>query len=139
MNRPNLQFIYSKYPTASDCISKFETIRWQAGPICPRCDSQRFTPIESQNRYHCNGCNTKYSVMAGTIFHKSHVDLRKWFLLIAIVMDSRKSPGVRWLARVLGVNKNTANYMLMRIRHNAAKSFALLLRIRDEVMNDEQY
>jgi hypothetical protein len=77
--------------------------------------------------------------MAGTIFHKSHVDLRKWFLLIAIVMDSRKSPGVRWLARVLGVNKNTANYMLMRIRHNAAKSFALLLRIRDEVMNDEQY
>jgi transposase-like protein len=67
-------------------------------------------------RYHCNNCNTSYSVTVGTIFHKTHVDLQKWFLAMAMIINALKSISVRQLARDIEVNKNTAWYMVMRIR-----------------------
>jgi transposase-like protein len=36
------------------------------------------TPLkEKQQRYHCNNCNTSYSVTVGTIFHDTKLDLQK--------------------------------------------------------------
>jgi hypothetical protein len=69
------------------------------------------------------------------VFHQSQVDIRKWFLLIAMAVDSRKPPTSRLMAKMIHVNKNTANYMLMRLKCKGPADFNLLLKIRDEVMN----
>lgn len=140
MRQINLASIYSRFPTIEDCIAQLETIRWRGKPQCPHCGSWRKTPLVNERRYRCNNCNTNYSVTVKTLFHKTHVDLRKWFCLIALIMESRrKLPAVRWLAQEVEVNKNTVSYMTARIRIaiNTDTGFALLTSITDEVTRDD--
>ncbi len=112
----NIIQVYKKYPTQEDCIKHLELIRWKNKPTCPYCKSVNSTPMPKEFRYHCNNCNTSYSVTVGTIFHKTKLDLQKWLLAISIVLNARKGISARQLARDLEVNKNTAWYMQMRIR-----------------------
>jgi len=41
--------------------------------------------------------------------------MMKWFTLIYILINCRKKYSVRFLAKELEVNKNTAQYMIQRI------------------------
>lgn len=129
----NLTRVYSKFPTHGDCVQFLESLRWVDGPRCPHCRSERHTPLLSESRYHCNGCNTNYSVTAKTVFKSTRVDLQKWFLMIAYMINERKEPSARKLAGIIKVNKNTACYMAMRIRHELPKDINFFLTIADEV------
>jgi len=122
------------FPTNEDCLQFLEEIRWSGIPICPHCKSRKHTPIGEGYRYHCNSCNGSYSVTVKTLFHRTHVDLRKWFLTIALMMNPGEDPKVRELALELDINKNTACFLAMRIRTRKEKDFILLRRIADEVM-----
>lgn len=108
--------IYKTFPTQDDCIAYLEKIHWNSKPQCPYCKSFNATPMPKEHRYHCNNCNTSYSVTVGTIFHKTKLDLQKWFLGISLMLNAKKGISARQLARDLDVNKNTAWYMGMRIR-----------------------
>ncbi len=89
--------------------------------------------MAKESRYHCNGCNTNYSVTARTVFKSTRVDLQKWFLLIAYMINERKEPSARKLAVIIEVNKNTACYMAMRVRHEMPKDINFFLTIAAEV------
>ena len=91
-------------------------MRWPDKPKCPYCESTYSTPMPKEHRHHCNTCNTSFSVTVRTIFHKTKLDLQKWFLAITLILNAKKGISARQLARDLNVNKNTAWYMGMRIR-----------------------
>ena len=112
----NIIQLYKQYPTQEACRAHIEEVRWHGKPACPYCKSLRITALPKEARYHCNGCNTSFSVTVGTIFHKSKIDLQKWFLAISLVLNARKGISARQLARDIDVNKNTAWLMLMRVR-----------------------
>ncbi len=112
----NIIQLYKRFPTQEDCREHIEVVRWNGKPKCPYCSSVRVTPAPKESRYHCNSCNTSFSGTVQTIFHKSKVDLQKWFLAIALVLNAKKGISARQLARDIEVNKNTAWLMLMRIR-----------------------
>lgn len=112
----NIIQVYKKYPTQDDCIKHLEQVRWHGTPVCPYCKVTKTTPLPKENRYHCNNCNTSYSVTVGTIFHKTKIDLQKWFLAVSLVLNAKKGISARQLSRDIEVNKNTAWFMLMRIR-----------------------
>lgn len=105
--------------------------------MCPHCGSMRHTAYLNERRYRCTNCDTNYSVTVKTLFHGTHVDLRKWYLLIAIVMESRKLPRVHLLAGVVGVNKNTVTRMVRQISIAIREDFNLLARITDEVTQND--
>lgn len=112
----NIIQVYKQFPTHLDCIKHLEKVRWNNEPICPYCQSKSQSPIPKEHRYHCNNCNTTYSVTVQTIFHKTKCDLQKWFLAISLVLNAKKGLSARQLARDIEVTKDTAWYMLMRIR-----------------------
>ena len=112
----NIIQIYKTFPTQQDCINHLEKVRWNDKPVCPYCKSTKQTQMEKENRYHCNTCNTSYSVMVGTIFENTKLDFQKWFLAISLVLNAKKGISSRQLARDIEVTKDTAWYMLMRIR-----------------------
>jgi transposase-like protein len=112
----NIIQIYKKFPTQQDCLKHLEAVRWNNTPVCPYCKSTNQTPTKTGNRYHCNNCNTSFSVTVGTIFHKTKCDLQKWFLAISLVLNAKKGYAARQLGRDIEVTKDTAWYMLMRIR-----------------------
>jgi transposase-like protein len=109
-----------------ECITLLEQIRWGGKPKCPYCGSIKATAYKSDRRYHCNECFTSYSVTVGTLFHKTHVELQKWFVAIRLVLNSPGGVSVRQLAKEIGVNKNTACYMIERIRKAMIEEAKLL-------------
>lgn len=110
----NLNMIYKKYPTQQDCIKYLEVILWNSVPVCPYCLSNKQTPMPRELRYHCNDCRTSFSVTAKSIFHKTKVDLQKWFLAIKLTVQHTISS--RQLAKEILVTKDTACFMVNRIR-----------------------
>jgi transposase-like protein len=132
----NIVSIYKKFPTEADCISHIERVRWNGKPVCPYCKSTRTSPMPSESRHHCNGCNTTFSVTVDTIFHHTHLPLQKWFLAISLVLNAKKGISARQLGRDLEVNKNTAWFMGMRIRNAMFEQGELLKGI---VEMDESY
>ncbi len=113
----NLIQIYKEFPTHEKCIDHLERVRWENNPKCPYCNSTKQTPLkETQQRYHCNTCNTSYSVTVGTIFHDTKLDLQKWFLAITLILNAKKGISSRQLARDLETRPNTAWRMQMQIR-----------------------
>ncbi|MFC1541408.1 IS1595 family transposase [Candidatus Latescibacterota bacterium] len=118
--------IYKTFPTQKACIKYLEKVRWNNKPQCPYCKSFNATPMPKEHRYHCNVCNTSYSVTVRTIFHKTKLDLQKWFLAISLILNAKKGISARQLARHLDVNKNTAWYMGMRIRRSMIEDRELM-------------
>lgn len=114
-----------------DCLALLEEIRWGGVPRCPYCESTNSTAIPKERRYHCNTCFTSYSATVGTLFHKTRVDLQTWFLAIHLVLNLHGGISVRQLAKEIGVNKNTACYMLKRIRKARAEEAELLETLLD--------
>jgi transposase-like protein len=112
----NIVSIYKQFPTQLDCIKHLEKVRWNNQPVCPYCNSKNQTPLPKEQRYHCNNCNTTFSVTVHTIFHKTKCDLQKWFLAISLTLNAKKGISARQLSRDIEVTKDTAWYMMMRIR-----------------------
>ncbi|MBE8969669.1 transposase [Nostocales cyanobacterium LEGE 12452] len=112
-----------------ECLALLEQIRWGGKPKCPYCGSTKATAYKSERRFHCNECFTSYSVTVGTLFHKTYIELQKWFIAIRLVLNSAGGISVRQLAKEIGVNKNTAFYMIERIRRAMAEEPELLQKV----------
>ncbi len=112
----NIIQVYKLFPTQADCIKHLEQVRWNDIPVCPYCNSKKQTPLKNTLRYHCNACNRSFSVTVGTIFHKTKLDIQKWFLAISLVLNAKKGYSARALGRDIEVTKDTAWRMFMQIR-----------------------
>lgn len=112
-----------------DYLDYLEQIRWGGTPKCPYCEPTNSTAIKQERRYHCNTCFNSYSVTVGTLFHKTHVDFDKWFLAIELICKSPTTIAVRDLAVKINVNKNTAAYMITRIRRAMLEEEELIKNI----------
>ncbi|MCL2760479.1 MAG: transposase [Desulfuromonadales bacterium] len=129
----NIVEIYEKFPKQSDCIEFLETIKWENQPTCPYCSSKQHTSRKdgkyNMNRYHCNTCNTDYTVLIGTIFQNTKLQLQKWFLAICLILNGEKGISSRQLSRDLKVTKDTACLIQLRVREVMKQNHELLLDI----------
>ncbi len=132
----NIVEVYKRFPSHDSCLKYLEQVRWKGQPICPYCGSTKSTPMPKERRHHCGDCKTSYRVTVRTIFHKTKVDLQKWFLAITLMLNAKKGISSRQLSRDIGVNKNTAWYMNMRIRRAMREDRELMMGI---VEVDETY
>lgn len=132
----NIIQVYKRFPKQSDCIKHLEEVRWDNIPKCPYCKSINQTPRKATQRYQCNTCNTSYSVTVGTIFHKTHLDLQKWFLAVSLVLNAKKGYSARQLGRDIEVTKDTAWRMFMQIRKALIEQHELMEGI---IEADETY
>lgn len=130
----NIISVYNRFPDQASCIAYLEQQRWSRGRVCPYCESTRSTPYK--HRYTCRQCHSSFSVTVGTVFHRTHLPLQKWFLAISLVLNAKKGLSGRQLARDLEVDKNTAWRMTMMIRNAMAYQGELLEGI---VEMDETY
>ncbi len=112
----NTTKIYKLYPDEQACIAHLEAVRWGSEPKCAYCNSTNSTPMPKEGRHHCNDCKSSFSVTVGTIFHRTHLPLQKWFLAISLILNAKKGISARQLARDIDVNRNTAWRISMQIR-----------------------
>ena len=112
----NLVELVDRYNCDDKCRETLERLRWPEGVACIRCGDMDVLELPKHNRWQCRGCDYQFSVTSGTIMHDSHLPLRKWFLAIYLMCESRKGMSANQLKRTLGVAYRTAWYLCHRIR-----------------------
>lgn len=126
----NLENICDIFPTEEDSIVFLENILWSNTPKCPYCKTSFYSKIRETKRYYCNKCNASFSVTVGTMFHKTKVDLRKWFYLINSLSSGHKIP-LRELAIELDITKDTASRIIKSIQ----KTFVTENNLIHDILN----
>ena len=121
--------VIEKFPNQEECLRFLEKLRWGDYVCCIHCGSikvGRKSKNYIEDGWNCYDCGSTFTVTAGTMFHKTKIPLKKWFLAISIVMNSKKSISSTALARHLDMNQKSAWYMLMRIRVRMIEDKVLL-------------
>lgn len=99
------------------CLKYLELKRWNNVPTCTRCsNSQNNYYLAKRKVYECSSCHKQFTVTQGTIFHKTKVQLTKWFDAIYLVSAAKKRISSVELSERIGVTQRTAWIMLHKIR-----------------------
>ncbi len=86
--------------------------RWPDGFVCPQCQNTACWTVQRSARtaplYECTACHHQVSVTAGTLFHRTKVSLRVWFMAIFLVAVDKEGKSALALSRELGLRYDTA-------------------------------
>lgn len=136
--RISLQEFIKHFGTEEQCRQYLFEQRWPDGFICPKCGSRKGYQL-SDGTLQCTECRHQTSATAGTVLHRSHLSLSKWFeTLYFVSQDKRGISAVELHARP-GVTYKTAWYILSRIRkameqrdnqHKLSGTIAMYLHLR---------
>jgi len=145
MSLINVSRVYGKKEA---CLDKLEKMRWPDGKIgCIYCGVYedngkptvtKFTTkptvrkktgevIPPRRLYQCKNkeCGKQFSVTEGTVFHRSHISLEKWFIAVALILEAKKGISSLQVGRHLGVKENNTKstwYLCHRIREAAIEA-----------------
>lgn len=116
----NILKLFESFQTQEQAVEYLEKVRWRGQPSCPYCKSQSVGTHASGDRaihrWQCRDCTRAFSVTVGTIFHGTHVPLRNWFLVLALMLNANKSASAYQIARDLGMRRPTVWSMMHRVR-----------------------
>lgn len=116
----NIVEVFQSFQTQEQAVEYLEKIRWGGEPHCPYCGSfdvgRHASPDRSMSRWQCRDCSRAFAVTVGTLFHGTHVPLRDWFLVLALMLNAKKSASAYQIARDLGKRRATVWSMMHRIR-----------------------
>jgi transposase-like protein len=107
-----------------------ETLRWKGTPTCAHCGSERVfylvprgegrktrTGKVSERRvWKCGACRKQFSVLTGTIFHGTKIELRIWLVVVIEMCANKNGMAAREIERKYGVAPKTAWHMAHRVR-----------------------
>lgn len=130
--------VHQQFGTQEACLEYVEALRWPNGPICPRCQADTCSRIETRSLWECSKCEYQFSATAGhPIFHRTRTPLPLWFQAIYLVCASKKGISAKQLQRDLGVTYKTAYRMGQQIR--GAMSNLSARKLGGIVQADETY
>ena len=111
-----LEFI-DNYGTEEQCVDYLEKLKWGNGFKCEECNHDECYRYKSGSRtvYECKHCRKSHRLTAGTLFHRTKIKLRKWFLAIHQISQSKNSVSALELHRHIDVNYKTARLMKQKI------------------------
>ena len=112
----NMMKLMDEFGTDDKCREVLEELRWPDGIQCPRCDGTKISRIKERDQFDCDECRYQFSVLSRTIFHDTHLPLKKWFVAIYLIVESKKGISANQMKRTIGVSYKTAWYLCHRIR-----------------------
>lgn len=139
----NILELFKTFQTQEQAVEHLEQVRWHGRPVCPYCQSEKACRHVSGDRkgqrWQCQDCTRAYSVTVGTIFHGTHVPLKSWFLVLALMLNAKKSASSCQIARDLGMRQPTVWTMMHRARIAMSASADQASLLHGIVEADETY
>lgn len=119
------------------CEAFLEQERWGGNPACPHCGA--LNPYRTNRGFKCREklCHKKFTVITGTIYENTKIELRLWFGAIYLLTSSKKGISSLQLGRQLGITQKSAWFVLHRIREMLRTKAPQMLR--NTVQIDETY
>ena len=133
----NLFKLMDDYGTDAECRKVLSELRWPDGVKCPRCEGEKHQYDSKRFVYDCATCGYQFSVLAGTIFQDSKLPLRKWFVAVYLMCESKKGMSSNQLGRTVGVSYKTAWFLTHRIR--GAMGTVVLDQLKGIIETDETF
>jgi len=116
----NIIEVFQSFQTQEQAIEYLERVRWAGEPHCPYCGSiavgRHASGDRRMARWQCRDCSRAFAVTVGTLFHGTHIPLRNWFLVLALMLGAKKSASAYQIARDLGMRRPTVWSMMHRVR-----------------------
>ena len=116
LSEPKFQELYG---TEEKCRAALLSWRWPEGFVCPACAGMRHCIVKQEGRelYQCHACRSQTSLIAGTVFASTKLDLTVWFRAMYHMTQTKQGISRLELSRRLGVSYNTA----WKIHHKLAQ------------------
>jgi len=112
-----------RYKDEPSCMQALADLHWPDGFACGKCEGTKSYHLASRPRiYECAGCGHQHSITAGTIFHKTRTDLRKWFMAAYLTSHDKRGVSAMMVSRELGIRYETAWLMCHKLRHALTES-----------------
>lgn len=116
----NIIEVFQSFTTQEQAVEHLEKVRWGSEPNCPYCGSvsvgRHASPDRAMPRWQCHDCSRAFAVTVGTLFHGTHIPLRDWFLVLALMLGAKKSASAYQISRDIGKRRATVWSMMHRIR-----------------------
>ncbi|HEX2793162.1 MAG TPA: IS1595 family transposase [Croceicoccus sp.] len=116
----NIIDLFQSFQTQEQAVEYLEKIRWGSQPHCPYCNSiavgRHASGDRKMARWQCRDCSRAFAVTVGTLFHGTHVPLRNWFLVLALMLAAKKSASAYQISRDLDMRRPTVWSMMQRIQ-----------------------
>lgn len=108
--------VRSWFRSDADCLDYLDWLRWPEGFYCPWCAGVgEWSAFPGMHR--CSDCGRRFSVSAGTIFHRTRTPLTVWFEAAWLMMLSKQGISALNLQRTVGSGSyQTAWTLLHRFR-----------------------
>jgi len=137
--RVGLSELMEQFNCEIKCREYLESLRWPEGPACPKCGKKEIARVVNREAVlRCKGCQTQFSVTAGTVFNDSHLPLAKWFIAVFLLCESKKGVSALQIQRILKIGGyKTAWYLCHRIR--SAMAEASKPKLSGQIEMDETY
>ena len=74
--------VFASERRAADLLQQ---VRWRDGICCPRCRAESviwYGSYQVYQRYRCKDCGRTFNNKTGTVFERSRVRLKRWFLAV---------------------------------------------------------
>ena len=117
--------------TEPECGRFFRAFRWPQSTRCLKCNrpQNKIYPDRKKNvfRYYCRDCRIWWNDFTGTILEETRLPLKQWFLAIYLFLELRLTAVEA--ARLLDINRNTAQSLSHKIRNEQAWCQLLLDRV----------
>lgn len=104
------------FPDQESARSYLEGRLWPNGPRCPVCGRGERITARKNGFYRCNPCKTDFTVLAGTIFKRSHIPLHRLLYAMYFLLPARRHITSRQLAEKIGITQKSAWFVRHRLR-----------------------
>jgi len=139
----NVIELFQAFQTQGQAVDYLEKVRWAGRPHCPYCGSlsvgRHASGDRDMPRWQCRDCSRAFAVTVGTLFHGTHIPLRNWFLVLALMLNAKKSASAYQIARDLGMRRPTVWSMMQRVRTAMAADPSQERLLHGIVEADETY
>ena len=137
--RDRLYKFMSQFETEQVAMEYIESLRWENGRTCPRCESKETTQASHKTMpYWCKPCRKYFSVKTGTLMEDSNIKYKKWMMAVYLLSTSIKRVSSYKLGSDIELQQRSAWFLNNRIRTSWANNTSYLFEYEVEIDDKEE-
>jgi len=112
-----------KLISEEQCYEAVRELRWQAGVLCPHCNSAKiikrgFDKKQLNQRYQCKSCEKRFDDLTETVLAGHHKPLSVWILCLYFMGLNLSNAQI---AKELDLNSSDVYFMTAHLRNGIDK------------------
>jgi transposase-like protein/ribosomal protein L37AE/L43A len=102
----------NRFAEEEACFKYLESLRWPEGFLCPQCGSLEAWKM-TRGLWLCSQCRKQVSILAGTAFQDSHLQIQTWFRAMWHICSQKNGMSALGLQRVLGLGSYRSAWLML--------------------------